>query len=255
MDQPKNNAQGMNVICLYWKGDFRGRDFTENDVVKLRETVDKHIHRPYTFYCLTNDMTIDVPAELIELKHNWLGWWSKMELHRPDLPPGRTLYLDLDTYVIRNLSPILDYEGDLVMFDTRASKRDQTKKARFQRTYGVVFRYQAATMLFDPGCMEHLYDTFRANPNIFMAKYRSDQDIMGEWIPDQPTFPKEWMMKLTTGMWKRPHSDCIIITGQGRIPVNGEPAKFGDRLFRNTESIPWLEKMARGKKIKKQCNM
>lgn len=48
--------------------------------------------------CLTD---IDVPGvPCLPLKYGWPGWWSKMELFRPDLP-GDLMYFDLDTVVFR----------------------------------------------------------------------------------------------------------------------------------------------------------
>lgn len=48
----------------------------------------------------------DVPVdgvETIPLKHGWGGWWSKMELFRPDIS-GDLLYFDLDTVVLGDVS-------------------------------------------------------------------------------------------------------------------------------------------------------
>ena len=221
----------MNIICLYWVGNFRKRDFVVNDVLRLRQSVDKHIDRPYKFYCLTNDLTSEIPAIKIPLKHNWPGWWAKMELHRPDLPKGRTLYLDLDSHVINNLKLILDYPGDLVMFRTRALRPKQKNKST------IVYRYQAATMLFNPGAMKEVYKRFKKRPEYYMSKFRSDQDVMGAWIPNQPVFPKEWMRKLSGCRdMKVPPKDVIIVTGR---PSDG--------LFRRLYEIPWLDKAAREK--------
>ncbi len=221
----------MNIICLYWVGDFRKRDYTVNDVLRLRQSVDKHITRPYKFYCLTNDLNSKIPAIKIPLKHDWPGWWAKMELHRPDLPKGRTLYLDLDSHVISNLDPILDFPGDLVMFNTKDDKRRQKKNANLIWVY----KYQAATMLFTPGRMRWMYNRFKKYSSLYMDSFRSDQDIMGRWIPNQPTFPDNWMKKLSTARHlKFPPKDVIIITGQP-----------GDGLFRRLHEVPWLDKVAR----------
>jgi len=223
----------MNIICLYWTGDFRGRDYTASDVERLRQSVDKHIDRPYEFYCLTNDMKSEMPAKKIELKHNWPGWWAKMELHRSDLPEGRTLYLDLDSHVVGDLSPILDYPGNLVMFNSRLATMHKS-------TPGVVSRYQAATMLFDPGSVSGIYDRFRRHPNHYMSRYRSDQDIMGVWIPDQPTFPDHWMEKLNLCRHR-------TVPPEGVIIITGRP---GDGSFRYLDiHYPWLDEVARGVKV------
>src|SRR5690606_26643149 len=113
-----------------------------------------------------------------------------MELHRPDLPSGRTLYMDLDSHAVRSLAPILDYPGgdSLVMFKTQINKAKERKLAK----EGWVLCYQAATMLFTPGClvMTLVWNKFTKEPHKWMKRYRSDQDVMGDWIPLQPTFPK-----------------------------------------------------------------
>jgi len=222
----------VNIICLYWVGDFRGRDFTTKDVVRLRTTVEKHIDRPYEFFCLTNDTQADVPATKILLKHPWAGWWAKMELHRPDLPTGRTLYMDLDNHVVSSLAPILDYPGNLVMFNTRVNKWRRRAPGKHD-----IFRYQAATMLFTPGEMVEVYKRFCENPHKWMNRFRSDQDLMGAWIPNQPTFPDNWLLKLGSlhGMGKLP-KNVIIVTGQ---PKN--------ESFRFPRFASWLEQVARGK--------
>jgi len=225
--------QSVNIICLYWVGKFRGRIFKAKDVTRLRLSVNKHIDRPYKFYCLTNKMDAHIPANKIQLEYAWPGWWSKMELHRPDLPKGRTLYLDLDSHVIRSLQPILDYEGNLVMFNSRAPMR----KRRFPDP-GIIHRYQAATMLFDSGSTTWLYEKFCENPEFYMSQYRSDQDVMGKYLPDQPVFPDEWMAKLKQCIrTKEAPSDAIIITGQ----------PSGNFFRKSVRYVPWLEKMARGK--------
>lgn len=224
----------VNILCLYWVGEFRKRDFSLDDVERLYQTVSKHIDRPFDFYCLTNSIE-EFPSyvKTIPLIYAWPGWWSKMEIHRPDLPPGRTLYMDLDSHCVRSLAPILDFPGNLVMFDTRIRKDRQARLAKD----GWVLRYQAATMLFTPGtiAMTITWNKFLMNPEKWMKMYRSDQDVMGDWLPDQPTFPANWMIKLDTIRDDRElRDDVIIVTGQTR-----------DGLFRNTNKIAWFESVAR----------
>lgn len=212
----------VNIVCLYWTPCIRGRDFTCRDIERLRFNVDRHMDRPYTFYCLTNYKGDDLPAKRIELKHQWPGWWSKMELHRDDLPSGRTLYLDQDTYIVDSLQPVLNYKGDLVMFDNRITEQQP----------GMVLRYQAGIMLFTPGKNYMLYEVMKNNPEYFMKEYRGDQDVMGFILPDLPTFPNEWMIKsgkiLKT---KNKPNDLIFITGQPK-----------DINFRNIpKQVPWIQ--------------
>jgi hypothetical protein len=176
--------------------------------------IEPNIDRPFKFLVLTNDMDSDVPGELIPLKWNYPGWWSKIELHRPDLPCGRTLYMDLDTTIVGSLQPILDFPGDLVMFRNRMKGRQRIN------TEGkmVIPRYQAGTMLFTPGVTSGtVLKAFRSAPKLYMDNYRSEQDLMGELIPKQPTFPDEWLVKLSEVKGKKKISKkAIILAGQPR---------------------------------------
>jgi len=224
--------ESINIICLFWVGDFRGRDFTANDVWRLYHSVLKHADRPFNFYVLTNDTNANIPGTRIKLLHgdDWPGWWAKMELYRADLPAGRTLYMDLDSHVIKSLQPIFDFEGDLVLFGDRAVK---------SQGGGLVNRYQAATILFNAREFVWLYEKFEQDWDYYLEHYRSDQDVLGEWIPDQPTFPEKWMIKLKQVQLKHRNNadklqDVIIVTGQ---PKQG--------WFRRTNEIPWFEKAAR----------
>ena len=229
----------VNIMCVFWTTEgkpFRGRDYTIKDVLRLYQSVNKHIDRPFDFYCLTNyegKMPEPFHINRIPLIHNWQGWWSKMELGRPDLPEGRTLYMDIDSHVINSLQPILDFEGDLVVFNT------QIPPWKFEafRKKGWVCRYQNATILYDGGTekMQYMYERFKVHPNSVIKRYRSDQDVYGDWYPNLITFPNNWMMKLKECLkLKQLPKDCIIVTGTTR-----------DNLFRNTNRIPWFEKTAR----------
>lgn len=218
----------INIACILWFGDFRGRDFSTDDVERLYQSVSKHIDRPFRFYTLTNDMECTVPGEKIELKHDWPGWWTKMELHRPDLPCGRTLYLDLDSHVVRDLGPLIDHYGNLVMFKAR-STGGNTWEGKKQ-----IHRYQAATMLFTPGSTSWFYMMFKKNPQGYMDSYRSEQDLMGECLPNQPTFPDVWLMKISELKKKQLGEHTIIVTGQPK-----------GASFRDPDFAPWLNEIAR----------
>jgi len=226
----------VNIICLYWVGDFRGRDFNPQDVWRLYHSVSKHMDRSFDFFVLTNDMEAELPGTKIELKHpdDWPGWWAKMELYRPEIvPKRRTLYMDLDSHVISSLAPILDYKGNLVIFNTKDYKHRS-------RINGMVYRYQAATILYNPWEWWWMYAKFLQDWDYYLTHFRSDQDILGEWIPNQPTFPDHWLMKMgelekSPAFKSHPPNEVIIITGQTRSGG-----------FRKTHEIPWFEKEARG---------
>jgi len=224
----------VNIICLFWVGNYRKRDFKESDIDRLHATVDKYIDRPYDFYCLTNQPDAKIDAIKIPFNNGWPGWWAKVELFRPDLPSGLTLYLDTDTHVVKSLQPILDFPcNDLVMFDSGEPREKWCKPVNKK---GWVYRYQAATMLFVSGALSWVYYKFRENADEYMNVYRGEQDMYGVWIPDQPTFPRNWMIKTESLRTQKLPESAIIVTGQGP-----------HYDFRNPSFAPWLDDLARKK--------
>lgn len=69
-------------------------------------------HNPlHRFVCLTDaevPRETHAPGQIIPLKHDWPGWWAKIELFRPDLwaDGEQVVYLDLDSDVIGSLLPL-----------------------------------------------------------------------------------------------------------------------------------------------------
>lgn len=57
------------------------------------------------FVCLSD---VEVPCERVELQTDWPGWWAKIELFRHF--KGRTLYLDLDTVIVKDPRPLVTGE-------------------------------------------------------------------------------------------------------------------------------------------------
>lgn len=82
-------------------------------------------HEEAEVIVLTDLPTDQMPVEcrVVPLKHNWPGWWSKMELFHPDFLPGESfLYIDLDT-VVRRLPPDLwHFHNNLMLRDFYTQK-------------------------------------------------------------------------------------------------------------------------------------
>jgi len=198
----------INIIILLWKGDFRGRDYRDENVWSLYYQIEQNIDRPFRTYCLTNDMNANVPGEKIELLHNWPGWWAKMELFRPDLPCGRIFFTDLDTFIVNSLEPMLRIEDNCVLFakGSDSSRVRQGKK--------IVDKYRSTAILFNSGSLSWIYQRFKESPDHWMNKYRGDQDALGDWLSDSQVtlFERKWMIKLEHVKDKLP-KDLIIITG------------------------------------------
>jgi hypothetical protein len=86
-------------------------------VTKLRKGVSTHLPTPHRFVCLT-DIPGDVTAagvEAITLPAPWAGWWSKINLFAPNLLIGPVLYLDLDSLVTGDLTPLVRTSEGITM--------------------------------------------------------------------------------------------------------------------------------------------
>ncbi|MEL4071732.1 hypothetical protein WKW50_16430 [Ochrobactrum sp. GPK 3] len=70
-------------------------------------------HPEVEFFCISD---VPVPCQRIEMGYGWPGWWSKMELFRPDIK-GDLLTIDLDTVVCGDISDILAVDGLTMLRD------------------------------------------------------------------------------------------------------------------------------------------
>lgn len=98
------------VVCVLKSGG----DFTTHDVTNLKVMLDKNITIPYDFYCLTDLLGMGM-LHKIPLVHEYSGWWSKIELFRPDLvKEERIIYFDLDTVILGNIDDLLLQDSDFM---------------------------------------------------------------------------------------------------------------------------------------------
>lgn len=92
---------------------LRSEPYTEEWVAKLKRGVARTLKTPHKFKCLTANKS--VPCERIPMKHDWPAWWAKLELFRPGVITGPTLYLDLDTICVGDMDDLSDLDQDFAM--------------------------------------------------------------------------------------------------------------------------------------------
>ncbi len=103
-----------------------------------------------TVFCLSD---VDVPGVMtIPLVHGWPGWWSKLELVRPDIG-GNLLYFDLDT-VIRG--PL----DDIAAVNRLTLLRDFYRDGVHKSPEGL----QSAVMYLPHADRAEIWDAFAQNP-------------------------------------------------------------------------------------------
>lgn len=116
--------------------------------------------------CLT-DMRV-AGVDTLPLQHGWKGWWSKLELFRPNIV-GDLLYLDLDTVV----------RGDLSAFERG--------KTTVLRDFYHPTRMGSGLMYIAQADKQRVWDAFTADPDRHMAecvtRHRwGDQGFLQDYI-------------------------------------------------------------------------
>lgn len=94
-----------------------GGEYRWEHVVRLAFQLDK-VAPDVPLLCLTDHPGSNYleGIEIVPLEHNWPGWWSKMELFRPDIS-GDLLYFDLDTTIVREIDDMLWHGRTALMRD------------------------------------------------------------------------------------------------------------------------------------------
>jgi hypothetical protein len=89
-----------------------GGGFNGDYVFRLRDGFKQFCRVPHRFVCLTNQVLSGI--ERVPLRHNWVGYWSKVELFRPGLFNGPVCYCDLDAMIIGDISDMVQHPYEFV---------------------------------------------------------------------------------------------------------------------------------------------
>lgn len=178
-----------------------GGPYTAEYVERLAEGVKRHLPGA-DFWCLSD---VPVACRRVSLIHRWPGWWSKLELFRPGLFTGPTLYLDLDTYVVGDLTEIAAYPHRFTMLSD------------FYKP-----RFPASGVMAWSGDWSRLYEAFARDPKRHMETYCAtgrwgDQGFIAHHLGEDPArfqtlFPGQVLSRKVGG----DRSDARIICSHGR---------------------------------------
>ena len=92
----------INIVCVLKQGGKVGYDSTWVD--KLQSAITRNITLPYQFICLSD---CEVNCKRIPLTDQSIGFWSKLELFKPNQFMGPVLYIDLDTVICKNIDDVI----------------------------------------------------------------------------------------------------------------------------------------------------
>lgn len=150
----------LTVLCVLRSGGGYDAEW----VSKLRKAVARHLSVPHVFKCLSD---VPVDCERIALEHDWPGWWAKIELFRPGVVSGPTLYLDLDTMIVGPIDQLACFPYEFAIM----------------RNLNAAWMPGSAVMWFARHAPVRVYETFKENPEHYISQY-SDRS-QGTYLGDQ----------------------------------------------------------------------
>lgn len=153
-----------------------GTKYGPEYVARLRNMIGRHFAGPKRFICLTDQADRVEDVEHIDVTERHLEkWWPKMLLFSPEYRGDRTVYLDLDTVIVGDLTPLVEWNGAFGICEN------------FARLAGAPYKclYGSCCMVFSPGWGQHIFDEFWANRKALMldAIRFGDQMVIEELVP------------------------------------------------------------------------
>jgi hypothetical protein len=198
-----------------------GTKYGPEYVERLRNMVERHAGgREVRFVCLTDQIGhVDCIESLDVSALDLPGWWAKMALFLPRARDGeadRVVYLDLDTVLVDDIGPLLDYDGPFAIchnFTTLAGHPNWS-------------RYGSCVMSFPAGWGAHVWHAFNADRFAAMkeAGNRGDQEAVALFCPHatylQDVLPPGFFLHYKNIGPVKPAGCSAVIFGGNRTPAN-----------------------------------
>ncbi len=164
---PKLDGNMLRVVCV-WTGNKYPRVYVE----RLKNMVERNLSLRHEFRVI-DDRVIPVEEKS--------SWWSKLHLFDPKVvPPGRTLYLDLDVVITGDLGALVSaYAPPMTICDNFLG-RDHCP-------------YNSSIMLWESGHprVTALHDRFMTDRALPKETMHGDQDFIARHAGLLATFPQE----------------------------------------------------------------
>lgn len=216
-----------NIICMKW-GTQYGPEYVNN----LYAMVKRHMTRPFTFVCFTDDNngihefieTRPIPEIPLGSAPIWSGW-RKIASLSPELGlEGPTLFLDLDLIITENMDCFFDYEpGEFCIIENWTTKGTNVGNSS-------VYRYEAGkhTDVFDDFCVNHeqIYKDITNEQTYLTWKVAENHAV--KWWPDEwvHSFKRHSVPKGVMRFFKTPtlpkDSKMLVFHGPPKPPEAAE---------------------------------
>lgn len=221
----------LTVACVYVQGPY---PYTAEYVTRLERMVRRHLARKHWFVCLT-DRPNELPSTIETIPiapltgivpRNGEGYWNKVRLFDPavGLNTGRILYLDLDTLIVSDLAPIVDFPAPFALTtDALVAERAHLTTDRYGRR--LVRKFNSSVMVWDAGTHTAL---FRDWTPAVAERLSTDQDWIAEHAPAAVGMPLAWFPRISQVQPPWPPDAKVVLV---KKPKNHQAA----------ERWPWFE--------------
>ena len=205
----------MNFACVCY-----GEKYSVEYVQKLYNMVQRNTTLEHNFFIFTDnmEMEIDGHVNIRTFPETLSGWWNKMQLFRPDILDGDTLYMDLDVVITGNIDCFFNYEPEADFIGMNDFNPD-TKI------------FNSSVFKFKPEAMKSkLWQPFTDNRTKWL-RYSGDQNVISDLIighPGTKSFPDSWTQsykwydrkgrRYHKGKWTFEHNGESLVT-----VFHGEP--------------------------------
>lgn len=219
----KSEPKKVNFVCVLKSGG----DYDSDYVFKLYNAIERNYSKEFNFYCLTDTPLNHEFINEIPLIHNWDGWWSKIELFRPELFHDFSIYFDLDTVILDNIDEFVDSLKDISFGGLRGFNQAGRLKTNNQN-------FASGIMVGKFGTRDQIYSEFVKDPGHYMHKYssvamnwkRGDQGMIADVLDEkkitkiQDYLPENYVVgkrATHTGKERVPNSHILAWSGKPRL--------------------------------------
>lgn len=243
----------VNILCLKW-----GTRYSAHYVNILHRSVARHLHRPFNFYCCTEDASgldsnvrvIPFPADPGMPAHRpWPDIMVKLLVTADSFGGliGPTLFLDLDVAIMGDIGPFFDHQpGKNCIIHNWVPSHKTLFRPRPHIGNSSVFRFESGSSGYI--CNAFLKDIPRS---IRKELYTTEQAFLTEAMKEVHWWPESWcrsykrhcrpLFPLNLLLTPSAPADCRILVFHGRPdPDEAIRGYHGKRIHHHMRPAPWI---------------
>lgn len=171
----------LTVVCFKWKPTGWRRWYNSTHVNNLYRMVQRHLHIPHKFLCITDDAngleceTYPLWNELSIENGRKPNCFKRLKLFDPDFfIDDYVMWLDLDTLIHDDISPLIDFDVDFKMVQSRGAAV-----------------YNGSMLFMKQGARPQVYTEFTPKHECYSKYIGSDQAWISHMLPGEKMWTRD----------------------------------------------------------------